>query len=69
MGDGDIRNRDIAGELRPIANAVPFEWLRAAVKRVDELYELVRRNIQKGIALDALVVQLRNCGAGAQPGF
>jgi hypothetical protein len=29
------------------------------VKKADELSELVRRNIQKSIALDALVVQLR----------
>jgi len=59
-GDENVRNRDIAADLRRIAAAVRFDWLRAAVKRVDELYELLRRNIQKGIALDALVVELRN---------
>jgi hypothetical protein len=30
-----------------------------AVRQVDEIAELVRRNIQKNIALDALIAQLR----------
>ena len=38
---------------------VSFRWIRAAVDRADELSSLVRRNIQKSIALDALVVELR----------
>ena len=38
---------------------VSFRWIRAAVDRADELSTLVRRNIQKSIALDALVVELR----------
>jgi hypothetical protein len=29
------------------------------VRKVDELSELVRRNIQKSIALDALILELR----------
>ncbi|HZU29434.1 MAG TPA: AAA family ATPase [Bryobacteraceae bacterium] len=58
-GEEKVRNRDIAGELKRIAAAVRFEWLRTAVKKIDELYELVRRNIQKSIALDALAIELR----------
>jgi DNA polymerase III subunit delta' len=58
-GAGEIRNADIRRELEVLASGVSFRWIRAAVKRADELSELVRRNIQKGIALDALVVQLR----------
>jgi DNA polymerase-3 subunit delta' len=38
---------------------VSFAWLRAAVSRLDEMVEMLRRNIQKNIALDALVVELR----------
>jgi hypothetical protein len=34
----------------------------AAVKKVDELAALVRRNIQKGIALDAFALELRRLG-------
>ncbi len=58
-GIPSIRNEDIRRELQPLAQRVSFAWLRAAVKKVDELVELVRRNIQKSIALDALVVELR----------
>ena len=58
-GFGDIRNADIQRELDALARAVTVDWIRAAVKKADELSELVRRNIQKSIALDALVVELR----------
>lgn len=54
-----IRNVDIRRELDAIAARVGFEWIRRAVARVDELVEFARRNIQKSIALDALVVSLR----------
>jgi DNA polymerase-3 subunit delta' len=56
---GQIRNRDMRRELEPLARKLSFEWIRAAVKKVDELAELLRRNIQKTIALDALIVELR----------
>jgi DNA polymerase-3 subunit delta' len=56
---GEIRNRDIRRELEAVAAKLSFRWMRAAVKQVDELAMLVRRNIQKSIALDALVVELR----------
>jgi DNA polymerase-3 subunit delta' len=38
---------------------VQFAWIRQAVTRVDEIAMLIRRNIQKTIALDALIVELR----------
>jgi DNA polymerase-3 subunit delta' len=59
-GVAEVRNGDVAGELRAVAAKVSFEWLRAAVERVDELVELARRNIQKSLALDAFAVQLRS---------
>jgi len=62
-GTGEIRNTDIRRELQALAARVSFSWIRAAVKRADELSELVRRNIQKTIALDALVVELRRLAA------
>jgi DNA polymerase-3 subunit delta' len=58
-GAGEIRNADIRNQLEALASGVSFRWIRAAVRRADELSELVRRNIQKTIALDALVVELR----------
>jgi DNA polymerase-3 subunit delta' len=52
------RNADIGNELKSVAARVSFEWLRRAVERVDDLVELVRRNIQKSIALDAWAVDM-----------
>jgi DNA polymerase III subunit delta' len=56
---GEIRNVDIRRDLEALADHVSFDWIRAAVKKTDELSELVRRNIQKNIALDALIMELR----------
>src|SRR5262249_48474735 len=55
----EIRNSDLRLELGELGGKVSFAWIRAAVKRVDELAELLRRNIQKTIALDALILELR----------
>ena len=43
-----LRNPDLRNELTALAAKVSFEWLVAAVKKVDRLVQLVRRNIQKG---------------------
>ena len=57
---GDIRNSDMRGELTVLANRVSRKWIVRAVKKVDEIAELLRRNIQKTIALDDLIVDLRS---------
>lgn len=59
QGRAPLRNPDIAAQLRPIANQASFAWIRTAVAKVDDLMHLVRRNIQKNIALDALALELR----------
>jgi DNA polymerase III subunit delta' len=56
---GAIRNQDIRRELEPLAARLEFDWLRRAVLQVDDIVGLLRRNIQKTIALDALIVELR----------
>ncbi|HWQ56138.1 MAG TPA: AAA family ATPase [Bryobacteraceae bacterium] len=56
---GQIRNQDIRRELGPIAERLSFEWIRAAVAKVDEVAGLIRRNIQKQIALDAVILDLQ----------
>jgi DNA polymerase-3 subunit delta' len=56
---GEIRNQDIRRDLEALAARVQFPWIRKAVKRVDEIAEFMRRNIQKTIALDALIMELR----------
>jgi DNA polymerase-3 subunit delta' len=57
---GDIRNADLRGELTALANRVSTRWIIRAVKKVDEIAELLRRNIQKAIALDDLIIELRS---------
>jgi DNA polymerase-3 subunit delta' len=62
-GAGEIRNADIRADLETLAAHVSFAWLRAALRKADELSEFARRNIQKSIALDALVMELRAAAA------
>jgi DNA polymerase-3 subunit delta' len=54
-----LKNFDIQRELEGISRVIEFEWIRKAVRKTDELLDLLRRNIQRGIALDAWVVELR----------
>lgn len=64
-GSTSVRNIDLRGDLASLAKSTEFRWIREAVKRIDELIHLLRRNIQKTIALDALVIELRGL-AGAK---
>jgi DNA polymerase III subunit delta' len=61
-GSGEIRNQDIRRELDALAGKVDFAWIRRAVAKVDEIAQLIRRNIQKTIALDALIMELTAVG-------
>ncbi len=54
------RNRDIQSRVAAIADRVAFAWLEEAVRLLDELQLMIRRNIQKVAALDAMIVKLRN---------
>jgi DNA polymerase-3 subunit delta' len=63
QGVADIRNADIRRDLEALAGKVEFGWIRRAVKKVDELVEFVRRNIQKTIALDSVIVELSGSNA------
>ncbi len=58
-GAGEIRNIDLRADLQTIAARVSGAWLVRAVRQVDEIVDLLRRNIQKTIALDDLILQLR----------
>ena len=60
QGSAALRNRDISGRISRISEAVNFRWIEKATGLVDELAQLVRRNIQKTIALDAVIIELRN---------
>jgi DNA polymerase-3 subunit delta' len=58
-GGGEIRNEDIRRDLEALAARVEFAWLRKAVVKVDEIAELIRRNIQRTLALDSFAIELR----------
>jgi DNA polymerase-3 subunit delta' len=58
-GGGEIRNQDIRGDLEALAGKLEFAWIRKAVAQTDEIAQLIRRNIQKTIALDSLIIGLR----------
>ena len=54
-----IKNQDLRRELDAVAAKLDFPRIRKAVSQVDEILRLLRRNIQKTIALDALILELR----------
>jgi DNA polymerase-3 subunit delta' len=53
-----IRNADVKSELLAIAAKFPAERVVRVVPKIDAVLELVRRNIQKVIALDHLLLEL-----------
>jgi len=55
----ELLNPDLEVKLRTLSQWTSFHWIRNAVVKIDEIVELLRRNIQKSIALDALVMDLR----------
>jgi hypothetical protein len=46
--------------LSTLAPRVSRKWIIDAVKGVDEIAGLLRRNIQKSIALDGLLMRMRS---------
>jgi len=60
QGTPVMQHRDIQRQITAIAQKVSFGWIEQAVKCIDELALMVRRNIQKVGALDAMIINLRN---------
>jgi DNA polymerase-3 subunit delta' len=60
QGAGMERNRDVKSRIAAVAARVDYRWIEAAGRAVDELALMARRNIQKLIALDAVIMDLRN---------
>lgn len=54
-----IRNSDLKPDLTSLAGRVSRGWIVNTVKGVDEIASLLRRNIQKPIALDGLLMRMR----------
>jgi DNA polymerase III subunit delta' len=59
-GHPPVRNRDIEPRVSALARAVNFAWIERAVRILDELVLMVRRNVQKLPAIDAMIINLRN---------
>jgi DNA polymerase-3 subunit delta' len=59
-GRAQNRQHEVPARISAIAKRVSFGWLEHAVERMDELAMMVRRNIQKMGALDAMIINLRN---------
>lgn len=59
-GRSAAKHRDVQSRITKIAESVTFPWLECAVRSLDELVLMVRRNIQKTAALDAMIINLRN---------
>lgn len=64
QGRPAAKHRDIQPRLAEIADRVSFRWIEKAAGSLDELAVMVRRNIQKLGALDAMIIVLRNCLEG-----
>lgn len=60
QGRAASRHVDIAQKVSAIAQRVTFQWMEQATRSLDELAVMVKRNIQKVGALDAMIINLRN---------
>jgi DNA polymerase III subunit delta' len=59
-GGEAVKNRDLHKEISSLAGLVSFRWIERAVASIDELVRMAGRNIQKMVALDAMIINLRN---------
>lgn len=57
-GSAIVRNRDVVDRIGQIASQVDFAWVEKAMRTIDELVVMVRRNIQKTASLDAMIIRL-----------
>ncbi len=53
-----IRNTDISGELKRLAESADFEWITAASDRLAEVERGMRRNLLRSLSLDAFAAAL-----------
>jgi len=53
-----IRNTDIAGELKKLAETADFSWIASAAERLGDVERGMRRNLLRSLSLDAFAVAL-----------
>ncbi|MBV8049602.1 MAG: DNA polymerase III subunit delta' [Acidobacteriaceae bacterium] len=57
-----IRNTDIEGELRKLAESADFAWIAQASDRLAEVDRGMRRNLLRSLSLDAFATALEKTG-------
>ncbi|HEY6763884.1 MAG TPA: DNA polymerase III subunit delta' [Candidatus Sulfotelmatobacter sp.] len=53
-----VRNTDIQGELKKLAESIDFEWITFASDRLAEVERGMRRNLLRSLSLDSLATSL-----------
>jgi DNA polymerase-3 subunit delta' len=53
-----VRNTDIQGELKKMAEAADFDWIRRAAEGLGEVENGMRRNLLRSLSLDAFAAAL-----------
>ena len=53
-----VRNTDIQGELKKLAESADFEWIATASERLAEVERGMRRNLLRSLSLDAFATAL-----------
>jgi DNA polymerase-3 subunit delta' len=53
-----VRNTDIQGELRKLAQGADFDWISYAAERLAEVERGMRRNLLRSLSLDAFATAL-----------
>ena len=57
-----VRNTDIMGELKKLAEAADFGWIAAAAERLGDVERGMRRNLLRSLSLDAFAAALEKPG-------
>jgi DNA polymerase III subunit delta' len=60
-----VRNTDIAGELKKLAEAADFSWIASAADRLGDVERGMRRNLLRSLSLDAFAVALEKPAIGS----
>jgi DNA polymerase III subunit delta' len=53
-----VRNTDITGELKKLAEAADFSWIATAADRLNDVERGIRRNLLRSLSLDAFATAL-----------
>ncbi len=57
-----VRNLEMEGELKKLAETVDFPWIAEAAERLAEVERGLRRNLQRSLSLDAFAAALDRTG-------